>query len=72
MARRKRFGVERCDEGGTLFDLDGNPIDHTWSVIDRSKTDGFGHYAEVSNHDRRSTARDEAARRNREESETKE
>jgi hypothetical protein len=39
----KRYKVVRCDEGGTLADIDGNPIDHTWDVIDRVRTDGAGH-----------------------------
>ncbi len=47
----KRYFVSRCDEGGTLFDSDNNPIDHTWDVIDRET--GFS----VDNLDSRRAAR---------------
>lgn len=60
----RRFGVERCDEGGTLFDNEGNLIEHTWSVVDRSRRDEYGRAQEVSNHDTRKSARHEAANRN--------
>jgi hypothetical protein len=39
----RRFGVEYCDEGGTLFDSEGKPIHHTWSVVDRKHRDADGH-----------------------------
>ncbi len=60
----KRYGVVRCDEGGTLFDMDGNPIDHTWDVIDRSDRDRDGHPKTVQNCDKRATARQIAAELN--------
>jgi hypothetical protein len=56
----KRYGVEYCDEGGTLFDNDGNPIHHTWSVVDRHKIDGYGHPTHVSTCRSRRQAREEA------------
>jgi hypothetical protein len=62
---RRRYGVERCDEGGTLFRPDGTPIDHTWSVIDRA-TLIDDRPREVSNHDTREQARVEAAKMNTE------
>lgn len=59
----KRYGVVRCDEGGTLTDMNGNPIDHTWDVIDRQTVDGYGPVT-VQNCDTRSTARRIAAELN--------
>lgn len=59
----KRFGVRYCDEGGTLTDPDGNLIDHTWDVIDRSAVVD-GEPRTVSNHNTRAEARDEAKRLN--------
>lgn len=47
----------RCDEGGTLQDSEGNDIDHTWDVVDRSKDDGYGNPSVVQNCDTRKTAR---------------
>lgn len=62
---KKRYGVQRCDEGGTLFDNEGNQVDHTWDVVDRWTVDRDGHPKVVLNVDRRSTARDEARELNR-------
>jgi len=55
--RGKRYGVMRCDEGGTLTDSDGKPVDHTWDVVDRATSDGYGHPLTVQNVDTRTTAR---------------
>jgi hypothetical protein len=61
----KRYGVTYNDESGTLTRMDGTPLDHTWSVVDRSCiVDGYPR--EVSNHDTRQQARNEAKRLNAE------
>lgn len=68
--RGKRYGVERCDEGGTLFDSDGKPIDHTWDVVDRNRRRDDGTAETASNHSSRILARAEADQLNREHKKT--
>lgn len=63
----RRYGVQRCDEGGTLFDTDGNAIDHTWDVIDRDTRDRDGYPRVVQNVCTRKAAREIAAELNRKE-----
>lgn len=64
----KRYGVEKCDEGGTLTTMEGTPVEHTWSVVDRTKLRDDGTAKEVSNHYSRKAAREEAAELNAAES----